>query len=190
MLLLLAVATALADSSVVTLALPDILRRFNVEIGEVSRVLTSYNAILALGAVPAAYIARRAAARRRRGRHHRVRRRVGGVRPGRVVRRAAGRALHPGRRRRGSWSAPRSSCCRARDGDAAAARSWAAAGVAGAAVGPAVGGALTQLAGWEWIFLLQAPIAFAALFALLGDKAYPPFQTRTGARPVIRTCRR
>jgi hypothetical protein len=51
--------------------------------------------------------------------------------------------------------------------------------VAGAAVGPAVGGALTQLAGWEWIFLLQAPVAFAALFALLGDKAYPPFQTRT-----------
>ncbi len=51
-LLLVAVATALADSSVVTLALPDILRRFDTEIGEVSRVLTSYNAILALGASP------------------------------------------------------------------------------------------------------------------------------------------
>ncbi|MGL6279302.1 MAG: MFS transporter, partial [Gaiella sp.] len=58
-LLGLGIALALADSSVVTLALPDILRRYDVEIGEVAWVLTSYNLVLALSAVPAAYLARR-----------------------------------------------------------------------------------------------------------------------------------
>ena len=176
-LLLLAVATALADSSVVTLALPDILRQFDVQIGEVARVLTSYNAILALGAVPAAYIARR---------QPRAVAAVGiavfGVASAvcglsgsfdlllgaRCIQAVGGALLICAALELLSW----------RDGDAAAARSWAAAGVAGAAVGPAVGGALTQLAGWEWIFLLQAPVAFAALFALVGDKLPAPVRTR------------
>ncbi len=164
-LLLLAVATALADSSVVTLALPDILRRFDVEIGEVSRVLTSYNAILALGAVPAAYLARRAPRRVA----------AAGIVVFGVASTVCGLA--------GSFDVLLAARCiqgvggaalvcaalellAAREGDAKAARSWAVAGVAGAAVGPAAGGALTQLAGWEWIFLLQTPIAVAALVAV------------------------
>ena len=172
-LLLLAVATALADSSVVTLALPDILRRFDVEIGEVSRVLTSYNAILALGAVPAAYLARRAPRPVA----------AGGIVVFGVASAVCGLA--------GSFDVLLAARCiqavggaalvtaalellAARDGDAKAARSWAAAGVAGAAVGPAAGGALTQLAGWEWIFLLQAPIALGALLALRQTTAPAP----------------
>ena len=59
MLIGLGIGLALADSSVVTLALPDILRQFAVEIPEVAWVLTSYNLVLALAAVPAAYAARR-----------------------------------------------------------------------------------------------------------------------------------
>src|SRR6476619_4522328 len=55
----LGIGLALADSSVVTLALPDILRQFDVEIPTVAWVLTSYNLWLALAAVPAAYAARR-----------------------------------------------------------------------------------------------------------------------------------
>src|SRR6187431_593438 len=55
----LGIGLALADSSVVTLALPDILREFDVEIPQVAWVLTSYNLVLALSAVPAAYAARR-----------------------------------------------------------------------------------------------------------------------------------
>jgi carbonic anhydrase len=58
-LLGLGIALALADSSVVTLALPDILARFELEIAEVAWVLTSYNLVLALAAVPAAFVARR-----------------------------------------------------------------------------------------------------------------------------------
>jgi hypothetical protein len=43
---------------------------------------------------------------------------------------------------------------------------WARAGVLGAALGPAAGGVLTQLAGWEAIFLAQAPVALLPLLAL------------------------
>ena len=38
-------------------------------------------------------------------------------------------------------------------------RIWAAAGVAGAALGPAVGGLLTQLISWQSIFVAQVPLA-------------------------------
>jgi MFS family permease len=58
-LLGLGIGLALADSSVVTLALPDVLREFDVEITTVAWVLTSYNLVLAVLAVPAAYVARR-----------------------------------------------------------------------------------------------------------------------------------
>src|SRR3954454_9605842 len=57
-LLGLAVALALADSSVVTLALPDIVSRFGVSITEVAWVLISYNLVLAATAVPAAHLVR------------------------------------------------------------------------------------------------------------------------------------
>ena len=58
-LLGLAIGLALADSSVVTLALPDVLGDFDVGITTVAWVLTSYNLVLALLAVPSAYVARR-----------------------------------------------------------------------------------------------------------------------------------
>jgi MFS family permease len=47
-----------------------------------------------------------------------------------------------------------------------AAQTWASAGVLGAALGPAVGGILTQLAGWESIFFVQAPVALVPVLAL------------------------
>jgi len=57
-LLGLAIRLALADSSIVTLALPDVLRDFDVSITTVAWVLTAYNLVLAVTAVPAAYVAR------------------------------------------------------------------------------------------------------------------------------------
>jgi MFS family permease len=39
---------------------------------------------------------------------------------------------------------------------------WAAAGATGAALGPALGGLLTELVSWQSIFLLQVPVAIAA----------------------------
>jgi hypothetical protein len=47
-------------------------------------------------------------------------------------------------------------------------RVWVAAGVLGAALGPAAGGILTELLGWESIFLVQVPLALALLLAVRG----------------------
>src|SRR5689334_1484359 len=50
----LVVAVVLGDSGVVTLALPEILRDFGAEVGQVAWVLIAFNLVLALVAVPAA----------------------------------------------------------------------------------------------------------------------------------------
>src|SRR3954454_3691367 len=50
----LVVAVVLGDSGVVTLALPEILRDFGAEVGQVAWVLIAFNLVLALLAIPAA----------------------------------------------------------------------------------------------------------------------------------------
>src|SRR5947209_15334442 len=52
----LVVAVVLGDSGVVTLALPEILRDFGAEVGEVAWVLIAFNLVLAVAAVPAARV--------------------------------------------------------------------------------------------------------------------------------------
>ena len=163
----------LADSSVVTIALPDILARYHVEIETLAWALTSYNLALALAALPAAFLARR--------------------RPGPVF--GVGIVLFAGASlvcafassfellvgaRAAQGAAGAAVVCGALDllagaagGDAPAARIWALAGVVGAALGPAVGGVLTQLLGWESIFLVQAPAALLALLTLRGLRVEP-----------------
>ena len=44
---------------------------------------------------------------------------------------------------------------------------WTLAGTLGAALGPALGGALTGAVDWRAIFIVQAPIAFAAILATI-----------------------
>ena len=58
-LLGLSVGIVLADSSVVTIALPEILAQYDVEIQTLAWALTSFNLALALAALPAAFVARR-----------------------------------------------------------------------------------------------------------------------------------
>ncbi len=164
----LAIGLALADSSIVTLALPDVLREFDVDVATVAWVLTSFNLTLALVALPAALIARRAP-------------RVVFV-TGTVVFAAASLAcgLAPsfevlvGARTVQAVGAALlvtaalgllSSTDR---GGAGAVRLWVAAGIFGAALGPAVGGILTEFLGWESIFLVQVPLALVPLVALRG----------------------
>ena len=53
-LLAVTVALVLADSAVVTLALPDILRHLDTTVGQVAWVLISFNLVLGLVAVPVA----------------------------------------------------------------------------------------------------------------------------------------
>src|SRR3990172_5022235 len=139
----------------------------------VAWVLTSFNLVLAVAAVPAAYIARRAP----RGVFA-----VGavvfsgaslacGLAPsfevllGARCVQAVGAAL--------IVTAALDLLSETLGSDARAAHVWVLAGVLGAALGPAVGGILTQAFGWESIFLVQVPIGLALLAALRGLVAHP-----------------
>src|SRR5450756_1903376 len=59
-----AVAVAFADSSIVVLALPDLLRAYGSSIGGVSWVVTAYNLVLALASLALVWLARRLDERR------------------------------------------------------------------------------------------------------------------------------
>jgi MFS family permease len=166
--LALAVGLVLADSSVVVLALPQIYRELDTSVAGVTWVLVSFNLVMALAAVPAAHIARR-------------------VGPGRAA--AVGLAIFAGAGLACGASDQLSTliaarCVQALGGAAAvtavlellpatvgserrAAVVWAAAGATGAALGPAIGGILTQLVSWQSIFLLQVPIAIVAAVPIL-----------------------
>jgi MFS family permease len=158
----LAIGLALADSSIVTLALPEILGELDVGITEVAWVLTAFNLVLAAVVLPAAYVARR------RPRAAFV---VGtavfaasslacGLAPwfelllaGRCVQ-AVGAALVI------------VAALALLSSEPGAVRLWVAAGVLGAALGPALGGVLTELLGWRSIFLVQVPAALVPLLAV------------------------
>jgi MFS family permease len=161
--LALAVGLVLADSSIVVLALPQIYRDLDTSVAGVTWVLVSFNLVMALAAVPAAHLARR-------------------IGPGRAA--AVGLAVFAGAGIACGLSSELSTliaarCVQALGGAAAvtavlellpatvgserrAVAIWAAAGATGAALGPAVGGLLTELVSWQSIFLLQAPLAIAA----------------------------
>jgi hypothetical protein len=173
----LAAGIALADASIVTLGLPSILVDLNATVEGVALVLGVYTATLAIALLPAAALCRR----------------FGDARVG-----AAGFALF----------LAASLGCGASDslgllltlrgvqalgaaGGLVAAfalldggrpghgrRLWVAASVFGIAVGPALGGALTQAFSWRAIFLAQAPIVLPGLLVALQVARTEP----TGAR--------
>ncbi len=166
--LALAVGLVLADSSIVVLALPQIYRELDTSVAGVTWVLVSFNLVMALAAVPAAHVARR-------------------VGPGRAA--AVGLAVFAGAGLACGVSSHLSTlvvarCVQALGGAAAvtaalellpatvgserrATAIWAGAGATGAALGPAVGGILTQLVSWQSIFLLQVPVAIVAAVPIL-----------------------
>ncbi|HEU6444797.1 MAG TPA: MFS transporter [Gaiellaceae bacterium] len=175
-LLGLAVGIVLADSSVVTIALPEILGQYDVEIETLAWALTSFNLALALSALPAAFAARRhpvpvfaagtvvfAAASVTCA----VAPSFGVLVGARTVQGVAGAAV---------VCAALGLLAGVMGADAPAARIWALAGILGAALGPAAGGVLTQLFGWESIFAVQAPAALLTLGALLGTHVAPVLQ--------------
>jgi predicted MFS family arabinose efflux permease len=158
----------LADSSVVVLALPDIYRELDVSVSTVVWVLIAFNLVLAAAAVPAAHLAGAGPARLT----------VAGL--GLFAAASLACGLAPG-----IEVLIGARCLQALGGAAAvcaalelmpgvfgtertAARAWATAGAVGAALGPAVGGLLTELVSWQSIFLVQVPVAVAVLVPLLG----------------------
>ncbi|MGI8479709.1 MAG: MFS transporter [Gaiellaceae bacterium] len=182
-LLGLAIGLALADSSIVTLALPDMLRELDVDVTTVAWVLTSFNLVLALVALPAAFIARR--------------RSSATFATGTIV--FAGASLVCGLApsfevlvgARGVQAVGAALLVTAALGllsettgsGARAAHAWVAAGILGAAIGPAAGGVLTELAGWESIFLVQVPLALLPLAVLRGMRFRP--QWTSPGRPQL-----
>jgi MFS family permease len=166
-LLLVTVALVLADSAVVTLALPDILRNLDTTVGQVAWVLISFNLVLALVAVPAAVGFAR-------------------VQPRGLA--AVGIVVFAGA---SAWCAVAQSievlvaarCVQALGGALALVgclellvallgerrgiAAWVAAGVVGTATGPVAGGLLTQAISWQAIFVVQVPFAVLAVPAAL-----------------------
>jgi MFS family permease len=187
--LALAVGVVLADSSIVVLALPDIYRELDTSVFGVTWVLVSFNLVMAVAAVPAAMVARR-------------------VGPGRAA--AVGLAIFAGAGLACGLSEHLSTLLIARSvqalGGALAVTAalellpvtvgserratavWATAGATGAALGPALGGILTQLVSWQSIFLLQVPIALAAAVPIL-TVARHEMSTRVIERELDRTGR-
>jgi MFS family permease len=184
-LLALTVALVLADSAVVTLALPDILVHLHTTVGQVAWVLIAFNLVLGLVVVPTAVVFTR-------------------VRP-RVLT-AAGIAVFA---ISSAWCALAGSievlitarCLQAVGGAFAligclellvavygerrGVATWVVAGVVGTATGPVAGGLLTQAFSWQAIFVVQVPCAALAVAAALSVRGVPvPESDRD--RPAVR----
>ena len=190
----------LADASVVILALPAIYREYNAQVADVAWVVTAFNLSIALAAVPAARLA--------------TRRPAGQVCAGGLVLFAAASAacalapslafLIGARAVQGVGGA--AAVCAALEllpalagSERRAVRVWAASGVAGAALGPAVGGLLTQLISWQSIFVAQVPLALIPALVVLrrgapssrraqNRRTSPPTSRSACCRPVSPRC--
>ena len=161
-----AAGIALADASIVTLGLPSILVELDATVEGVALVLGVYTAVLALALLPATWLCRR----------------FGDAHVG-----AAGFALFlaaslgcgasnslglllvlRGVQALGG-AAGLVAAFALLDGGrpGAGRRMWVAASVFGIAIGPALGGALTQAFSWRAIFLAQAPIVLPGLLVAI-----------------------
>ena len=180
------VAVAFADSSIVVLALPDLYGAFDTTIVGVSWVITSYNVVLALAAGALALVARRLRPRRLA---------QGGLLLFSLA--SAGCAV--------AWSLPALISFRCAQGLGGAlllvsslsllsgllgsrqrgTALWTTVALVGAAVGPVLGGVLTQLFDWRAIFVAQAPVGLVALLATRHPVALATEQPRRRQRGAL-----
>jgi predicted MFS family arabinose efflux permease len=187
-----AAGVALADGSIVTLALPQLLRELGTSVEGVAAVLGVYCAVVAVG-LPIVVRARERWGSRRIG--------VGGL----LLFAAASLGCAT------AHSLPVLLSMRAVQGLGAAALLvlafdvlaierdelgsrrwlWTATAVLGTAAGPALGGLLAQTLGWRAIFIGQVPVALAASLAVLARHerflVQPrfPVQPATGPAPPL-----
>ena len=171
LLITLAAGLALADASIVTLALPDLLVALHTTVEGVAAVIGVYTIVLALALIPC----------------ERAMRRAGPARTG-----ALGLALFAAASLVCAASESLALLLAARGvqaiGGAAALvaafallathsdarRLWLGAAVLASAIGPALGGFLTQAFDWRAIFLVQAPVAALAALACATQGTVPP----------------
>jgi hypothetical protein len=180
---------ALADGSIVVLALPELLDALDTTVEGVAAVIGVYTAVLALALLPAEWLRRNIGARM-----------LG----------AAGLALFAGASLGAGLADSLSLMLVLRSlqalGGAAAlvaafelldaghrrgggGRLWSLAAIGGAAAGPALGGALTQALDWRAIFLAQVPIALAGAAAALARPAPLPGEESPAGEPPDRDVR-
>jgi MFS transporter len=172
------VAMAFADSSIVVLALPQLYSRFETSITGVSWIVTSYNAAVAVTALAFVFLV------------HRFRARLvfcvgAALFLAATIACASAQAL---------WFLIAARCVQGAGAGLLLAGSlsfltagtWTLAGTYGAALGPALGGILTQLFDWRAIFVAQAPFAAAGLIGALrredeaaADEGWRPSLRRT-----------
>jgi MFS family permease len=191
------VGLALADASVVTLALPELIVELDTTVEGVAAVLGVYTLVLAAALIPA----------------ERLRRLVGSTRLGVwgfVVFAAAGAgcgvvdSLAPllilrGVQALGAAGGLVAGFAFLTAEERGRERLWTAAAVLGAAAGPALGGVLTELFDWRAIFLIQAPVGILSAAVLVGggtagapiepgaapERERPPTRERIQLGPAI-----
>src|SRR3954469_11100062 len=169
-----AIGVAFADSSIVVLALPQLLGEFDASITGVSWVITAYNLVVAVVALA---LGRRLARSGTRG----------GARGGLAVFLAGSLACALA----GSLEVLVALRCVQGVGAALLLTAalpillaltgserrgtgvWIAAGALGAAIGPALGGVLTEAFDWRAIFIVQAPLPALALPPVLATATAP-----------------
>jgi MFS family permease len=167
-LLAVAAGLALADASVVTLALPDLLVELDTTVEGVAAVIGVYTIVLAAALIPAERLVRA---------HGAARVGAAGFAVFGVASLACGAAGSLGVLlvARGAQAAGGAAGLVAAfallvghvDDTRGARRLWLGAAVLSTAIGPALGGALTEAFAWEAIFLAQAPVAALAVIASL-----------------------
>jgi len=171
-----AVAVAFADSSIVVLALPDLYGRFQTTIEGVSWVITAYNVAVAATALLLVFLVHR-------------------FRAAYVLGGGLGLFLAASIACAAANSLAFLIAARSVQGVGAAlllsgalpvigARTWTLAGTYGLAVGPALGGVLTQAFDWRAIFVVQAPVAAVALLGV--GRSQPEDVAIEGWRPSLR----
>jgi hypothetical protein len=179
-LLALAAGVALADGSIVTLGLPQILADLDTTVEGVAAVIGVYTVVLAVALLPLERAAG-AVSLRAIG--------AGGLAlmaVASLVCAAAGDlpVLLAGRAAQALGGAAGLVAVFGilGGGEGVGRRLWVGAAVLGTAVGPALGGALTELFSWQAIFVFQAPIAALAAAAVLAGPA--PEHLRVPGHPA------
>jgi predicted MFS family arabinose efflux permease len=167
------VGIVLADSSIVTLGLPDVLQEFDGTVVGVSWVLTAFNLMLALAILPAVHLGRRDPYRGWAAG-------LGGFAIASLACALAPSliALIGARVLQALFGAVIVACAieviaRGRGSHERGAAVWGAAGTIGVAIGPAAGGVLTELLSWQSIFFVQVPLLLAVPMALRGGGGVP-----------------
>jgi len=178
----LAAGLVLADASIVTLALPELLRALDTTVEGVAGVIAVYTLVLAAALLPAERLVRRRGAV------------VGGMWGFALFAAASivcatadslavlliGRAIQA----LGGAAGLVAAFVLIAGGTRAGRRHWLGAAVLASAVGPALGGALTQAFDWRAIFVVQVPVALAGALTVWRAGLTPPARPGDSASGV------